>query len=219
MDLKRIIKSHYAFVCRTQRGFEHDTEMVKMFAREIPYSPGQLKSWMYKYGLWQGIPDDNRELIVNAIPEILNSLPDKFDQANRSAFTRSAYQVMFSGLYDSVNRNWLSASSKLLWCKYPADFIIFDAFVERAIIVMQWFDDHLVHLPRLGAPPKSITPKNISEYIDFYMRYNEMVFRLFVYTSDTLNECRTATNEPYPYDIRIFDKILWLTANRNAVDA
>jgi len=219
MNVSRIIEKYYEKACNTQREIGRDAKMIDMLANGENYNPELVMSWMRDYGLWQGIKAEDRNKIVSSIPKIFKNLPSKFEQSDRSDFTRTVYSTVFMGFYDQVNRNWLSASSKLLWCKYPHDFVIFDAFVERAVIVMQWFDAHLEGLPRLGAPPKKITPNNISEYVDFYMRYSDFIWAIFERERQTLEQCRVRQNQDYQYDIRILDKILWFAANRYAVEA
>jgi len=217
MDLSQIVKKYYASACGTQEDISRDKKMIDEFSSDgSDCNPLLIKSWMLDYSLWQGISNSDRDKVVEAIPRIISGCPAAFDQTNRTEFVRKVYRHVFIGLYETVNRNWLSATSKLLWCKYPADFVIFDSFVERSIIVMQWFNDELAEMTRIGAPPKAITGRNHDEYIDFYMRFSQMVYALFMQACSTLVECREATKQSYPYDIRIFDKILWLTANRNS---
>lgn len=109
----------------------------------------------------------------------------------------------------------MSATSKLLWCLYPRDIVIYDAFVHRALVVLQCVDPDLAGTERIGAAPKINAPTHIDPAVAGYMRYQALVGKLLTVHTPTLNELRLKHKEQYPYDIRIVDKLLWMIGNSN----
>lgn len=65
------------------------------------------------------------------------------------------YSELFVALNRQVARSWMSATSKLLWCLYPDDIVIYDAFVHRTLVVMQFIDGDLVRLTKDRRCPKN----------------------------------------------------------------
>jgi hypothetical protein len=107
-------------------------------------------------------------------------------------------------------RSWMSATSKLLWCLYPRDIVIYDAFVHRTLVTLQCVDPDLAGTERIGAAPKIETHAHIDPAVAAYIRYQSLVRRLLTVHTPALNELRRQHKEQYLYDIRIVDKLLWM---------
>jgi len=78
---------------------------------------------------------------------------------------------------------------------------------------MQCIDADLADFPRIGAAPKITCKADITLAAKYYMNYQAMVHRLLAVYSPLLSELRSSHKEPYPYDIRILDKVLWMIGN------
>jgi hypothetical protein len=211
MTFRRYVENRYAAACNMQRGIVRDSKVVKML-RNGPQDPGLVTSWMRDYGLFQGITNPNREAIVaqflRFVAEHEVIVGDIKDES-----MRALYIELFTALYRTVPRSWMSATSKLLWCIYPSTVVIYDAFVYRTLAVMQCIDDDLAGFPRIGAPPSIDGEIDIEVAAEHYMNYQAMVRRLLAVHSQLLRDLRARDNELYPYDVRIIDKLLWMIGN------
>ncbi|MDQ3819918.1 MAG: hypothetical protein M3362_19895, partial [Acidobacteriota bacterium] len=104
--------------------------------------------------------------------------------------------------------------SKLLWCIFPNEVVIYDKFVWQALVVMQCLDPELASFPRIGNPPTSIkTESGINLAVNHYMNYQDMVRHILQRNLPALRELRETRNETYPHDIRIVDQTLWRIGN------
>ena len=211
MTFRRYVESHYVDACYRQNGIVRDKQMVAML-RKGPHDPRLVASWMRDYGLFQGITGPNRIAIVNRFLQfatehesIVGDLSD--DQV------RNLYTALFRALFQTVQRSWMSAMSKLLWCLYPNTVVIYDAFVYRTLAVMQCLDDDLVGFPRIGEPPSIDGEDSIEAAVGHYMNYQTMVRKLQSVHSQLLRELRARNNVSYRYDVRIMDKLLWMIGN------
>lgn len=210
MSLNSYLKNHYVAACKVQHGIFRDQQMVDML------NNGQqdfelVKSWMQDYGLFQGITGENRDAIVKCFLEFARLHVRESKVTDE--IVEKLYSELFMLLYMKVPRSWMSATSKLLWCLYPKDIAIYDAFVHRTLVVMQCIDSNLSGFPRVGTAPKIKTVDDIKLAIVHYMRYQSIIRKLLTTHAKTLSSLRLANHEKYPYDIRILDKILWMIGN------
>jgi hypothetical protein len=118
-----------------------------------------VNDWMREYGLFQGINGGMRSKIVNAA---LNTVPT-ISMPTGATRTRNdietAFRLLYTKLHSVSKRKCISATSKLLWCRFPDDIVIYDSFVERAVTVLQHIDSSINNLtpkPILGSPPNII---------------------------------------------------------------
>lgn len=207
MSFGAYLESHYEVACDKQRGIPRDTEMVAMI-QDVPPNDALVKSWMRDYGLFQGITGQHRDAITGRFLDFARS------HARHSQVTdevvKELYADLFTALYREVPRSWMSATSKLLWCLYPKEFVIYDAFVHRTLVVMQCIDSNLSEFPRIGAAPAIKSEADIALATAHYMNYQAMVRKLQSVHAKALSDLRQRSNETYPYDIRIIDKLLWM---------
>ncbi|HEY0543997.1 MAG TPA: hypothetical protein VGC91_01270 [Pyrinomonadaceae bacterium] len=188
-----------------------DRKMKSMLARG-DQDIRLVKSWMRGYGLFQGIITENRDKIANRFLSFATSVRATVSVADRKILEEK-YSELFTALFSEVNRSWMSATSKLLWCIYPNEVVIYDSFVARALVVMQCLDGDLANFPRINVPPKVARESEIVLAVKHYMNYQDMVKHIFERNFDTLNELRKEHKENYPHDIRIIDKLLWMIGN------
>lgn len=116
-----------------------------------------------------------------------------------------AYQKENSG----DDRSFLSLSSKLLWLRYPKEAPIFDSQAHRSVLILRRVHDAHMGDARIPATRsenrhESKANADIRRYGSFVQDYLEIYGR-----------CQSAvegfaSQEGYPYPIRVFDKVLWL---------
>lgn len=211
MSFRAYLQSHYVAACNLQRGIARDPQMIAMLQDGSPDAP-LVKSWMRDYGLFQGITARRRNAIVIRFLNFARSHA-KTPRVSDEEVIAKLYAELFTALYREVARSWMSATSKLLWCLYPNDIVIYDAFVHRTLVVMQCIDSDLSGFPRIGAAPTIKKEADIAPATAHYMNYQAMVRKLQSVHADVLADLRRHNSESYPYDIRIVDKLLWMIGN------
>lgn len=209
--MEEYIKSNYATACKIQQSITKDKKMISMLQKDD--EDAQLViSWMRDYGLFQGITTIYREKIARNFLSFAKNIDSTVDITNKDML-KSIYSELFEVLFNTVKRSWMSATSKLLWCIYPDNIVIYDSFVERALVVMQCFDRELSKFPRIDVTPKVTRETDIASATNYYMNYQGMVKNIYERNIKILNELRNKHEETYPYDIRIVDKLLWMVGN------
>lgn len=196
-----------------QRGINKDIAMKKMISDGVN-DKSLLFSWMRDYGLFQGIKAESRNAIVDKYFSLVPIfLPLSKGQERRQV--EDCFHLLLSEFYNTVNRKWLSAASKLLWCSYPDHVVIYDSFVERALVILQGIESYLAPLPRIESSPKIKSGSDIEKALKFYMNYQDMVIAIHHRYEPNLKALRKKHSETYPHDIRIIDKLLWMLGNPN----
>jgi hypothetical protein len=213
LSLNAFIESNYQTACEMQHGIVKDSKMKLMLESRV-INKQLVMSWMRDYGLFQGIRTSDREAIVNKYAVLIFDTTD----CNKNPNTKQI-EVMFhqflSEFYETVPRKWLSATSKLLWCSFPDNIVIYDAFVERALVILQGVTSYLADMPRIKTSPVIKTTNDIDIAVNYYLNYQGMVLAIVTEHQKQLNELRSKHNETYPHDIRIIDKLLWMLGNPN----
>lgn len=207
--LKDFLYSNFDNVIKTQDGFDHDREMIQSIQDET-LTVDMIKDWMRDYGLFQGIKKEVRNKIAEAYIE--------FAYSNRQ-FSEVEIGPMFQRLHERFKgietRRWLSATSKLLWCMQPELIVIYDAFVARAVLVLQCLNEELAKFPRIGTPPNAKKDPNSELMTTYYLNYQDMVKAIYEEHSDYILSLKAQQNADYSYDLRIMDKLLWIMGNFN----
>jgi len=211
MSFRDYLQTHYSAACDLQRGIERDPQMIAML-QQGPPNASLVKSWMRDYALFQGITTQQRNAIVECFLDFANSKV-RSPRVSDDEQIADLYSALFVELYRQVPRSWMSATSKLLWCLYPYEIVIYDAFVYRTLIVMQCIDDHLSAFPRIGTAPTIKGEADITRASQHYMNYQAMVQKLKSVYAVELDALRRRHDESYGYDIRIVDKPLWMIGN------
>jgi hypothetical protein len=205
MDFDTYIERHYTTACNLQRAIWRDSRVVEML-REGRNDRVLLLAWMKEYGLFQGITGQHRVLVVDTFLQYASKVPRNCRITVDTIEVR--YSELLLALYRQVARSWMSATSKLLWCLYPHDIVIFDAFVHRSLVVMQCLDEPLGAFPRIGVAPKIVGEGDLATAVSHYMNYQTMVRHLLSVHANRLEQLRSKHSESYPFDIRIIDKLL-----------
>jgi hypothetical protein len=211
MSFKKYLQTHYVSACEAQRNISNDFKMVEMLRNQTSDS-ALVQKWMLSYNLFRGVTTDERIKIADAFILYAN------DSLTHGALDSTVdiklhYGALLSALYKAVDRGWISATSKLLWCAFPKDFVIYDEFVYRALVVLQCVDDDLSTFSRIGVAPQIKNLSNIDAAVQFYMNYQAMVKHLQTMHQRDLDKLRKTHKEKYKYDIRIIDKLLWMIGN------
>jgi hypothetical protein len=211
MSFRHYLETRYTAACEMQRTIHRDPQMIAML-RHGPPNPSLVQTWMREYGLFQGITAQDRNAVANRFLRFVAE-HKRYGQGPNAYEIKTLYSTLFRALHDEVQRSWVSATSKLLWCLYPETIVIYDAFVHRALVVLQCIDDDLNAFPRIGGSPRVREDADITQAVQHYMNYSAMVHHLFLIHAPLLNDLRAQHNETYPYDIRILDKVLWMIGN------
>jgi hypothetical protein len=165
---------------------------------------------MKLYGLFQGITDKDRNNLTNAFCSNYISIRDNGKQLEDN------YRILYNLLYDYLEekRVVISATSKLLWCIYPKDVILFDSFVLRAITVLMYLEPEFHGYKKIGK-----RPDEKESIIKYYIDYYEIVNTLYNKYTPILKEMETIKpSGPDVYRIRVWDKLLWMLGNPNELD-
>lgn len=213
MSLTKFIESNYLNACKMQREIKADNQMKDML-RERNIDSDFVKSWMRSYALFQGIESGDRDIVIEKYASVVFDITDQSNIPDREQ-VRIMFHDLLSALYGSVPRKWLSATSKLLWCSFPDQIVIYDAFVERALVVLQCIEPSLANSPRIGVSPSIKSESDLGKVVKFYMNYQDMVKTIFSENQEQLTGLRETHREKYPHDIRIVDKLLWMIGNPN----
>lgn len=185
--------------------------MIAML-REGPQDIALVCAWMREYGLFQGITAPNRNAIGNRFLRFAKE-HERHGQEPNADEIKALYLALFRALHGEVARSWMSATSKLLWCLYPNTIVIYDAFVLRALAILQCIEDDLEGFPRIGEPPKIESELDIEAAVQHYMNYQAMIRRLLDSHGQLFRDLRSRHSEQYPFDVRIMDKLLWMMGN------
>jgi hypothetical protein len=180
MNLENIIRKYFPEALKSAL-YSYDSSgdkiMEEIMQGKIDFDPSHVKKWMLEYKLFQGTKDSDRKSIVNEIKNNIAEINAEPILDARESIIRQKFNQLFTALYKTVPRSWLSATSKLLWCAFPDDIVIYDSFVLRAITVLQWCDEELsswdkgissFRLPRIGNIPSFMSDKDISPLTEYY---------------------------------------------------
>jgi hypothetical protein len=210
MEFSTYIERHYTDACRLLHEITGDQRIIEML-REGGNDRQLVTVWMLDYNLFQGINRQQRNLIVDAFLQYARLVP--LNCRITRGDIESRYSDLLRVLFRQVARRWISASSKLLWCLYPSDVVIYDSFVRRSLLVMQALDERLARFDRIGEAPQISGERDIDTAVKHYMNYQDVVRDLLSVHADRLAQLRGQHAEAYPYDIRIIDMLLWMIAN------
>lgn len=208
--IEQFIKSNFKKVRVIQEGFDHDLAMIHGIKSKSLNTDMVLK-WMTSYGLFQGIRTEERTTVAKEFIDFANQIQN-FENIN----IEQNFYDLHSQFCKVKMRKWISATSKLLWCAFPDQIVIYDAFVGRTMAVLQCLDEDLAKLPRLNYPPSVINERDIESLTNYYMNYQNLVKVLVSKYQNTINALRKESQSNYKYDLRIMDKILWLMGDMNS---
>ena len=207
MPFTAFLAEHYNDACESQRSIKRDIEIVEALNRGT-VTPKLVRDWMQQYRLFQGVDTSTRTAVAKEFLKHARTLKTRRSPLSRTE-TQSLFKELLVVLFRKTGRGWISGASKLLWCKYPSDFVIYDSFVHRALIVLQSVDMNLKPFAKVGWPPALKTTSDIDGAVHHYMKYQDMVKHLRAVHQPTLDRLRSDRRETYPYDIRIVDRLLW----------
>lgn len=202
--IKEFIKSNFQKALRIQNDFDHDEQMINAI-KEKSLNNNMVKKWMINYGLFQGIKNEIRDKVASEFIE--------FAYLNNDANTleiESKFQELHTKLFKIKNRKWISAVSKLLWCMDPENVIIYDAFVERSITILQCIDSELAKFPRINYTPDAKKDTNSKLMTIHYMNYQNLVKSILDRNKVLIQQLQNKYPSNYKYEVRIIDKLLWI---------
>ncbi len=92
----------------------------------------------------------------------------------------------------------------------PDKIVIYDAFVERSVVVLQCLDEALASKPRINTPPKAAKDEGSELMAAYYMNYQDLVKIIYAKQKKLITNLKLAHDIEYEYDLRIMDKLLWM---------
>lgn len=121
--LTRFFQEHYAQALKAQASIDVDPEVVAVLAGVLPYDNGVVKRFVAKYNLLRNCSREEISAILAAFSRFWKSwrakeglgAPPHLDRDG----VRLRFNDLFQRLYNAKKRNWISGTSKLLWCMYP----------------------------------------------------------------------------------------------------
>lgn len=168
-------------------------------------TPSVTADFMRRYGLFQGKSKDIRDALADSATDSLMSLSNRYSIDNYKRGYRRIYEI----LYKVHPQRWTSASSKLLWCRYPRHVVIYDQFVWRTLLVLQKLDPKLSELGKLTAPSPVSNTEQIADDNNHYFLFVELVQEVMKSQTNSLNKLKEKHKTTYQFDVRIIDKMLW----------
>lgn len=178
-----------------------------------------MKTWLGRYKVWRGIRCANEiseeivtfftqkktsqrltsnESIIKEFKSLNSLLHNRLIQHNSHLNTIKE----LSSKNEYKDRSLLSLTSKALWAIYP-DFIpIYDTFLFKAIGMLTKIDN-------LSSEP---IVQGISKHdgdVEKYTKYVKGYMALYKMANKNIQSFRNRQTPNYPYDIRVFDKVLW----------
>jgi hypothetical protein len=164
----------------------------------------QVREWLSGYSVLQGFTSDYRDKVAIQIVKFADRRVIGKRLESREAIVEE-FAKLFTCLQDVApvsksgkKRIVTSLASKALWCCYPQDVPLFDAYVVNALRVLS-----RIYGMRTSARSNETTGSiEVSEYAAFV----GMWLNLYEVVKDVLDQADLSS---YPFKVRIFDRFLW----------
>lgn len=170
------------------------------------------KNWLRAYGVFQGITDDQRDAIVNAIHcfyDLNHAVSEVMDTDLQISRALELFTQLsgYLALIDGNKRRLISLTSKALWCRFPDLIPMYDQYALAATIYIHKLelDEPFDHSKILTPRNKTKREKDIMDYEVYLRNYLPMYAKFKTRIISKLID----ENVDYRYPIRIFDKSLW----------
>ena len=172
-------------------------------------------NWMTRYNLFQGKKRESRHLIASefiAYNSGVDNIESQSELDIREHFSDLHYKLYEISIKNQIpQKKWLSATSKLLWCMFPSQIVIYDSFVVRAITILQCMHRELAEFNRVTNGPRKLeNSRDLDLLTEHYMNYQNLVKKIYVANEDVISDMKQAYGLDYEYNIRLIDKFLWL---------
>jgi hypothetical protein len=225
--LRTFIEINYQAALVVQTGIQIDQLIVPMLAGAGSYDEMVAKRFMAKYNLLRNCSREEIKHILAAFHRFWLEWREKegtseCEQSLTSAAVEERFTDLFKRLYRVKPRNWISATSKLLWCMYPRQLVIYDRFVQTALTTLQPLEPALASMSpyeRIGSPQAPEDKNGIGISVKHYMRVWAMVHVLLTAYGTQLAVLQkkhgVALERSYIWDIRVLDRLLVFLGNPN----
>ena len=199
VDIEAIVRRYVDDAISAQIKDHRDHDRIAIQAlqqRDQDNRHGVLREWLTWYRVFQGLKNEERGRVTKAVLTLVDRLDCKTVCRNQSTIMATCDRLNEAcgkevrRRADGGKRDMTSLASKALWCRFPDKVPIYDSFAQRALWV----------LSRLC---ETVPPSQGSEY----ERFARMWFALY---PKALPIIEGANMYGYRYEVRIFDKILWL---------
>jgi hypothetical protein len=137
-----------------------------------------------------------RDALAKAVLDWVDSQPDDSRLDTLEGLVHAHAELMAAcSKADGRSRDFTSLASKALWLRYPDAVPLYDRFAQEALWMLSKLEP--------GLPPVSEAPDGAPKYAPFALMWRALYDRY-------APSIATIDNKGYPYQVRIFDRILWL---------
>jgi hypothetical protein len=177
---------------------DDDPALEALSNRRLPERAEAIQTWLNAYNVFQGIEGSKRVAVAAEILKWADS-PNRAKSLTTLDLIVKGHSELakICSRAEGRERKFVSLASKVLWLRYPDTVPMFDSFAQRALWAINKFD-----------------PNGLQTFTqrDEYGQFVEVWQSLYVQHSIELAKLNT---RGYPYQVRIFDKILWLVGQRS----
>lgn len=214
MEFDQYVRGLYGEACRQLESEALDKALIAALKAKSA-TEQQVVQWMKRYNIVQGVDGGTRRKVARAFLSYTRGKRPK--RLFTAAAVNREFSTLHAALHRAKRRGWTSATSKLLWLLYPRDVPMYDEFVYQSLVVLQGVDAEWRKQTRIGEKPgfgKGIEAAVALRYAtEHYLCAWALVRSLMARHKTVLRELRQAQKRPYPYDIRIIDRLLWMLGN------
>lgn len=193
--------------------------MVNALSGVDPFQTSTVRLFMWKYNLLRNCSREEIDAVLAAFRRYWRAWRKKDAAAPPGrtltrAEVRERFEDLFRRLHRAHSRNWISGTSKLLWCMHPHDIVIYDRFVHSALTTLQPLEPALRDLEQIG-PNQSPEEAGTEGVVDHYMRAWDLVQALRSAYQEELATLRLQHSRAseYAWDIRVLDRLLVYLGN------
>lgn len=216
--MKQFIKANIDFAINELERNEYDYVIVEAIKESI-LDVKLTHKWMASYGLFIKRDVKKCQELAKDVTAVLNKV-DRSKENSSITFLKLLKKLHISSQKQAMrDKVWLSASSKLLWCAYPEEGVIYDLYTSRAITVIQGLESSLVSLPRLGPKTRFITKQGVPDFDQitaYYNRYSQLVHTLLQQYKTTIDQALKEKSKEGLNHLRVLDKLLFLLGKENS---
>jgi hypothetical protein len=170
-----------------------DGAIGAMNSKTAESRPQILRSWLSSYAVFQGFDGSRRDALAKAVLDWADHQPEDSRLETLDALIRAHADLMAAcSQANGRGRDFTSLASKALWLRYPDAVPLYDRFAQDALWLLSKLESDLPSVPK-GAT-----------------RYGAFAFFWRTLYDRYAPSIAAIDNNGYRYQVRIFDRILWL---------
>lgn len=203
VDFEAIVRHFWPKALDTIQSWSDGASEQKGFSaiggENLPARKADLREWLQSYSVFQGFTTIRRDQITDAVLTWADARnPSRDLRTSESlAIAHAELEVACQACIPSgptgKHRNFTSLASKALWLSYPHSVPIYDSYARNALHILCKIEDGITTIS-----------KESPEYAQFVHVWKQLYERY----KGTIESLDIGT---YPYRVRVFDVVLWLT--------